>query len=448
MSSTTSPDAYVSLPQAKYIPMVVLQMLMSLLSIVASVVVLRIAGPKLGSTYQRYLFALSGAVTINSVFLFLHPFLVPRQDEALGAYWAVGTDGTCSAVGFFLVFGALLVSLYSNALALYFYFSIQTPGNNGKRPRDPEEVLGLPEIVTHVFCWLAPAAVAGTAAAFDSYHYDPTVEMCVLFSECDDPSAPDCVPMSFDSLGRYGDSSTVILRNTVQWMLVSSAALSVLITVRIHCQVRKALKGIQQQLQEQREPNLDVDEEQQVGQKLAAVSAQCFLYTLSFLNSYVWFIAIMFIPAANNGNTYYAFHLIAATFYPIIGVFNAIIYIRPRVHMLQMMYSQDPFVVVLRVAMSKAGDPEEIEHIRAEIYGSEYSGSEPRHSVDDDDAFSRDSAIPSVVQFDPYRPTSIKSLVSAPGEDEDKNSTVSALDIGVAAGVGGDAETSREIESQ
>ena len=84
---------------------------------------MRIATPKLGSTYQRFLFMLSTAIIINSIFLFLHPLLVPTGTTM--AAWGMGNDQTCSMVGFFLVFGSLMVSMYHNSLALYFYFSIQ-----------------------------------------------------------------------------------------------------------------------------------------------------------------------------------------------------------------------------------------------------------------------------------------------------------------------------------
>lgn len=435
-----------------YIPLVVTQMVISTMSILACIVVTRIARPKLGSTYQRFLFGWSLAIILNSIFLFLNPLLVPQQERGDdGAYWAFGNDATCTTGGYFLIYGALLVALYSNALALYFYFSIQTNSgeNSGKRPQNPEDVIGWPEIMTNTACWALPAAVAGAGAATDSFNYDPRVGMCVLFSECDDPSDSSCIEIPLESPVRYGNSSTVIIRSTFLWMLVATAVVSVVVTLRIRCQVQKALEGMQQQQQqqqqEQRDGDPDLIEQQQMGQKLVAVSVQCLLYTLSFLNSYIWFIAIMFIPA-NNVNLFYAFQLIATVFYPAIGVVTCIIYIRPRVQMLQIMYSQDPFVVVLRVAMSKAGDPEEIENIRAEIYGSEYSGSEPRYSVDDDDDYSRDSAIPSVVHFDPLKPISIKSLVSAPGEDDDKNSTVSAL--GVGDGVGGVTEEEEDDEEE
>lgn len=390
---------------------------------VGAFVIIRIATPKLGSTYQRFLFMLSTAIVINAIFLFLHPLLVPQGATA----WGIGNDATCSMVGFFWVFGALMVSFYHNALALYFNFSIygnddnNDSGNSNNKQRKPEDVVGCTEIMVNVTCWLVPAAIAAAGAALGSINFDPKLDMCVLYQECDPEETNDgsCVLIAYDSLNRYGTSASVILQKTFQWILVASASLSLLILVNIQCQVRRAMKTSRMAAQQFARDEMDLDgadEQQQIIQKLAAVSAQCILYTLSYLNSYVWFIILLFIPA-NNPNLLYAFQVIVAVLYPILGLFNCIIYIRPRVQMLQIMYPQDPFVVVVRVAMSKAGDPEEIEIVREIIYGSEYSGSEAHQDSEAEE--SRDSAIPSVVHFDPVaKPLSIKSLVSTPGEGD------------------------------
>mmetsp|Transcript_2855 Transcript_2855/g.6860 ORF Transcript_2855/g.6860 Transcript_2855/m.6860 type:complete len:90 (-) Transcript_2855:164-433(-) len=83
--------------------------------------------------------------------------------------------------------------------------------------------------------------------------------------------------------------------------------------------------------------------------------------------------------------------------------------------------------------MSKAGDPEEIEEVRAKIYGSNYSRSrgftpeafEPSFGDDDDDEDdeypSGDLMVPSVVHFDPSCAVSVKSLVTTGGETDEEN---------------------------
>ncbi|KAG7367146.1 hypothetical protein IV203_029816 [Nitzschia inconspicua] len=422
------------LPVAMYAPLVIFQLMFTFLSVFGSCVVIRIATPKLGSTYQRFLCILSTAIVINAVFLFLHPILVPNGDTD----WSVGNDKTCSVMGFFWVFGALLVSFYHNALALYFYCSIRDNDdsstttcteNNGKkkppkrRPKNPEDVIGATEMIVNAFCWIIPAVIAGAGAAMKSYSFDPKVDMCVLYQACDPEEEDNCFPLGYDSVNRYGTATSVTLGNTFHWILVASACISVLVMVKIKVQVRQATTKSRKKLQQQTREEMDLqaaDEEQQIIQKLEAVSTQCVLYTLSYLNSYVWFIALIFIPA-NNVYLLYSFQLVAAILYPSLGIFNCIIYIRPRVQMLQIMYPQDPFVVVVRVAMSKAGDPDEIELVREIIYGSEYSGSLAQHQESDCEE-SRDSAIPSVVHFDPeQKPLSIKSLVSVPGEGDDEN---------------------------
>ena len=172
------------MPLAMYAPLVVLQMLSSCLAMVGAFVILRIATPKLGSTYQRFLFMLSTAVVLNGLFLFLHPWLVPKEATP----WGVGNDATCSMVGFFWIFGALLVSLYHNALALYFNFSIYGNGNNdsgnsGKRQRQPEDVVGCSEIMVNVTCWLIPGAIASAAVAIDAVNFDPKLDICTLYQE-------------------------------------------------------------------------------------------------------------------------------------------------------------------------------------------------------------------------------------------------------------------------
>jgi len=172
----------------------------------------------------------------------------------------------------------------------------------------------------------------------------------------------------------------------------------------------------------------DGQEKQLIEQKLTAVSAQSLLYMLSYLISFIWFIILMFIPTTNNINVLYAFQLFTALFYPLLGVFNCIIYVRPRVQMLQIMYPQDSFIIVLRVAISKAGDPDEIEVIRAKLYGREYSRPEKvlvKSSPDDNDDPGKLKylPIPSVVTFDLTVEVSTRSLVSALGKDDEKKSS-------------------------
>jgi hypothetical protein len=110
-------ESRLPLSTGKYAALVCAMTVSSFFSILGSTAILRIAHLKLSSAYQRFLFMLSISDILNSAFLLLHQYLVPK-DEAYP--WAAGNDKTCSMVGFFFHFGSLLISLYSCMLAIAF----------------------------------------------------------------------------------------------------------------------------------------------------------------------------------------------------------------------------------------------------------------------------------------------------------------------------------------
>ena len=103
--------------------------------------------------------------------------------------------------------------------------------------------------------------------------------------------------------------------------------------------------------------------------------------------------------------------------------------------MLQIMYPEDSYVTILRVAMSKAGDPEEIEEVRAKIYGSDYF--EPEDDDGDsgvaggpgnDDQFPPpDSDIPTSVQFGLDATGEGKSSRASDSKNDDSVSQISDI---------------------
>jgi len=464
---------------SKYAPLFCLQIATSLLSVFATIVVVRISVPKLDSTYQRYIFMLNISSMVNSIFLALHPLLTPKNmdlgDTNSGGYWSIGNSATCTTVGFFLVFGSIMVSMYHTAIALYFYFSVETiqgnynsrskkedkkknGTNNERRLTTTSKSESLPsssasadesvesstagtigskaEIMANILCLFFPAVLAGTAATLNSFGFNPNVDLCTLYG-------------SYDI---NGDTTWMVMRNLFRWSLVTSGAITLLITIVVRFRVGffqkkeydddicAATSDINKNSNASGSslgaPDGVEDgfERQIIGQKLNAISAQCLFYTVSYISSYVWFVALAFISTNNdsrNDGLLYAFQTMTVIFYPLLGVFNCAIYVRPRVQMLSIMYPEDSYISVLRVAMSKAGDPEEIEEVRATIYGSDYY--EPEE--DDPEASERsggfrggdngpspDLQIPYVVQFDQSTAIKGESLTNDDVEEDDNDS--------------------------
>jgi len=468
---------------SKYAPLFCLQIATSMLSIFATIVVVRISVPKLDSTYQRYIFMLNIALLVNSVFLGLHPLLAPKNVDGDntngGAYWSIGNSASCTTVGFFLIFGSIMVSMYHTSIALYFYFSVETiQGDYNSRSRKKNKkkndannerrltttsgsdsaasaessaesstessTVGTngskTEIIANMVCLFFPAVFAGTAATLDSFRFNPMVDLCALHG----------------SYGMYDDTKWLVMLNIFQWILLTSGVVTLLITTivrfRVGCFQKKEYEGDNCAATSDNKEHSNASgnslgdpdgvaddfERQIIGQKLNAISAQCLFYTVSYFCSYVWFIALTFISGngGEDSGILYAFQTMTVIFYPLLGVFNCAIYIRPRVQMLQIMYPEDSYIAVLRVAMSKAGDPEEIEEVRAQIFGSDYYGPEeddPETSerpgglgVGGNKETSPDLQIPYVVQFD--QNTAVQGESSAVDEvEDDHNDSVSQI---------------------
>ena len=332
---------------------------------------------KLSSTYQRFLFMLSLTDIINSLFLLLHPFLIPKEDQY---HWAGGSQKTCTFVGFFFVFGALSVSIYSCWLAVYFYYSIQS---SPKREKEPEDFIDCPERLAHLFGWIAPIGLGAAAAGTGSIDLDPGFDFCMISSEED------------------------VLSYVFQGLILLFTLLAIMATVSIHMKVKSTIK-------KGKEPDDDANSiTLETSQRLTAVSSQAVLYTATYIMCFIWpAIAITISPS--SANAYFALQFLAYAIYPLQGVMNCSIYLRPRYSMLRQMYPRDSALVVFRMAASKAGDPEEIEEVRAVIYGSDYespSEGSSEHSLASD--------LPSEVAFDPEKRPSITSMVSAPEDHDD-----------------------------
>jgi len=461
----------------KYAPLFCIQIITSLLSVFAAVVVVRISVPKLDSTYQRYIFMLNIALMANSFFLGLNPLLAPQMNESdnntNGAYWALGNAASCTTVGFFLIFGSWMVSMYHTAIAFYFYFSVKTiQGNYNSKSKkkvkkksderrlattsksessaEPSEessaesstaatIGSKTEIMANMACLVFPAVFAGAAATLDAFGFNPNVDLCTLYAST-----------------RIEDTSWLVIHNIFRWILVTSGLLTIVTTVVVRYRVgsfqnKKNSEDVPDAPTSNDNKNSNASgstlgdpdgaaddfERQIVGQKLNAISAQCLYYTVSYTSSYIWFIALTFISGSDDEsrNIIYAIQTMAVFFYPLLGVFNCAIYVRPRVQMLQIMYPEDSNVAVLRVAMSKAGDPEEIEEVRANIFGSNYHGPEEKDLADsehsgglggDGNHPSSNSQIPFVVQFDQSNSVQNEALEIS-SADDDQNDSVSQI---------------------
>jgi len=356
---------------------------------------------KMTSTYQRFLFMLSLMEILNCIFLFFHQLVLPHSPDF---YWAGGNSKTCSMAGFFLHFGSLAVAMYSCYLSVYFYFSIQS---SPKRQKQPEDIIGLWEWIAHLSCFMLPGGIAVAAAATNNINVAEGLELCVIQSyECmvEKSSGVECVPVGN---GWELPKAT----NSLLWAYVASiiaaAAAGLAATFMVYCKVKGTItKG--------GDNGAEVALGDEMKQRLKAVATQAILYNGVFINSLLWPMLAVVIPSTSKAPVF-ALQFLAFLIYPLQGFMNCIIYIRPRFQMLRAMYPDDSVMVVCRVSMSKAGDPDEIEEVRERIYGDAYEMPSVASSV-----HSLASDMPNEVEvtYDPDKQWSTTSVVSATKDDD------------------------------
>jgi hypothetical protein len=391
------------LSKEKYGALVLAMMISSVVSAGASIAVVRISFLKLQSTYQRFLFMLALANIFNCIFLLWHPILIPQESMY---YWSIGNEKSCSASGFFFIFGSLAVSLWSSCLALYFFFSIRS---NPKKPKMPEDVIGSAEFTAHVFCWLCPIIIASTAAGTQSISVDKKSDLCLPQKPCSDTSDPGCIDGKYS--GGYVTLNSEIIMFTYQAIIIIGSLIAIFCTAFIYIKAWALFRGGTN--------GQDGELSEPIRERIRAVSRQSVLYTFAYLNSFVWLFVAFGISSDADANTYYAIQFLTYFLYPLQGFINCFVYIRPRYQMLRVMYPEDPATVVLRVSLSTAGDPDEIEHVRATIFGDDYV---PPPSVGSSSAVSRASDLPDAIEFDTSCQISVASAVSTPDGNDDSPS--------------------------
>ena len=359
----------------------------------------RIAYLKMTSTYQRFLFMLSQLNILNSFFLLFHQLILPQLNQF---YWAFGSEMTCSMAGFFLHFGSLGVAMYSFFLSLYFYFSIHS---SPKRDKLPEGIVGFWEWSAHAAAFLLPGGIALAAASTGNMDVAADgLGLCIIESYAcvrGEIDQRDCVPSRREGWSIPQDTNA--LRWTYIASMVAAAIASIVSTLLVYCKVHGTLSVIGD----------DTSLPDEMKQRLRAVATQAVLYTAAFLNTLIW-PALSVLVSTDDDSPVYVLHLLAFMIYPLQGAFNCYIYIRPRYHMLRTMYPDDSMLVVARVSLSKAGDPDEIEEVRERIYGDSYEPPSVDSSV-----HSIASGVPQEVSFNPHSPLSKTSLVSVPGDDDE-----------------------------
>ena len=300
---------------------------------------------KLGKIHNRLLLCLSTIDVLNSTSLGLSSIPFPKEFRSSNlVYNAFGSDKTCTAQGFFIAFG-MATPIYNSCLCLYYMAVIKY---NVK-----DDTLAKYEKYMHFCALTGPLSIAVYVVVLDlvrpsikgfcwiDIDYDECESPFPLtsssFDNADDENTQECKPRRKEFL----DAATLTLMCSFGVVLVSIAftMISTYLSVRKQTQAMNKYRSFQRR-------NSFVSDENKRGTK-DETFYQCFMYVAAFFLTYVWLFIADLIPDKAPFPLIY----LAGIFYPLQGFWNCIIYIRPRIMIVQEKEPDKSFIWILRTTI-------------------------------------------------------------------------------------------------
>ena len=281
--------------------------------------ILRKRQKKLGTTYHRILLGMSLSDVVGSFAVALSTWPIPSLESGTidggSIFGASGTQGTCSAQGFFVQVG-MAAPLYNGVLSVYYLLMVRYRWNENSNK------MRLLENICHVLVWLL---ALGTAfASLGLGLFNSANVWCWIA-----PLPLDCVSSVKAENGQgtcvRGDNAWVYrLAFYFIWIWLSFICVTfcmAMVYITVWKQTRRMdrynVKGV----------NLSTERQSNVRR----VAVQAALYVGAFYMTIIFPSIVRMAQARwNCTSEYFPLSILTVTFYPLQGFWNLIIYIRPR----------------------------------------------------------------------------------------------------------------------
>mmetsp|Transcript_14664 Transcript_14664/g.35367 ORF Transcript_14664/g.35367 Transcript_14664/m.35367 type:complete len:475 (+) Transcript_14664:1608-3032(+) len=329
-----------NLSYGQYVGLVFSSMSGCLLSIIGSSIILYFARSKIRvNLYHRILAILSIFDILNSLSWMLHPLLFNAKGTP-GLYWANGNLETCAVGGFLGVAFALPMWFYSFYLGMYFLLVIRYHWSDRKIARCFERIW---------FGFAAGIAWAGAIWGLVTKSFNPRPNDLLCFSqgypyECElDPNV-ECI--------RGGEDTN--MGSLIAMVSLFCGFGGLVTTTMVYISVRQTTK--QHQSRHRYSSIIGMEK------RLRTVATQCMLYFLVYANVIIWPVGTNIIygitrkengeEPARNDFAPYTYSLISWFFFPITGLFNCMVYLRPRYVQWRLVCPQNGRIWAIRKAIS------------------------------------------------------------------------------------------------
>lgn len=255
------------------------------------------------SPYKRILFGLSCSDIITSLAFALQPFLLPRETSQ--RVWAFGNDATCTFLGTITQLGMCSL-LYNAFLAIYFLMIIRFRVHEINFAKYYEKYL-------HAFCivWSTSTALVGAGmGAYREVELGPGCWVADYPEGCSDDTFECTSPM-------------------IAWIfsgiwVILTLVLVVVVNFSISRHVRRQL---QRGSVRSSDPSIQI-------QRTRMVAVQASLYIAAFWACFIWTVILRIMESQNfdaeDEAAIFPVLVLQAVFVPLTGVFNLLVFLRPR----------------------------------------------------------------------------------------------------------------------
>ncbi|CAB9502485.1 unknown protein [Seminavis robusta] len=326
------------LEDARYIPVLLIGSLSSLLSLLGSSCIMYMAYPEVRTKLMhRLLFCLSLSDWISSMSLLVMPYLIP---SFLGLAGAVGSFASCAGIGFFMLVGSKMGCCYNAYLSIYYYLVVVRNWREADFARRPHL-----EMAGHVVAIFATLAIEVAAVATQSINPTPAINNLCIYATwpwgCIDSPEVECTRSSESTFKLLVTMSGPI------YFLFSMAGF--LTAALVFAKVRSTLQKSSQYRFENnndrtsqtstaaRSISSTTTTDDPNNKRIQEVGIQAVLYTLAYFQSFFWPLMTIIVSQAFKSSElihkklepgFYALTILFFVFFPIQGFFNFFIYTR------------------------------------------------------------------------------------------------------------------------
>jgi len=325
-------------------------------SLVVAVSIWRAGGLSHGP-YTRLIFSISTADILQSLAFITGPFAIPASVPE--AFWSIGNQATCSASGFLLQFGGSLFAMNSAFLCFYYLCKIKYKMTAARFSAKFERKGHAFIVTTNLIMALAGLGLGSINTSALGHRYCSFAALptgcrhnAELYGECTEPHTTHAMLVLniFIVLLLCSLIGIIVCMVSIVWHAIVRD--NVFRPFALRSSAATTTDSSQQQGDVLRISDAEVDADNLLRLYLREITAQVLLYVGAFLLCYV----PIFMRFQLGDSTFVDF--LAATFYPLNGLFTILIYTRPKVGHLRRGHPEYSWISAFILVLKHAGGVE------------------------------------------------------------------------------------------